>query len=572
MTALSGHVDDAVLAEVSQLCGISASQIEEIYACTPFQMGIAADSGMFDATYVQRFVLSLAPNLDAQRLCDAVSEVLALNQVLRTRVVDCQLGLVQIVLRDDQSARTLRVGGELDEYLEVDRTKPMGLAAPLFRSAVIESEGERKWVLTIHHCISDHTSALSLVADVANICQGKPVSAHAPFKHFVNFCNSVNESEANAFWTAQFKGAPSIYPSVPFNRGIDASSRSIRPIRLPANLASPALLPVYLECAWALLQQAYCGGDSVAYGVVYSGRNASADWEGTETTLGPTIATIPVEVSLDPAETVGELLKRRQLGRQAVQACGAAIQMGLVRIRKVSESAKRAAEFQTLLNIRHTDASSADSGAISFDHEADVHRGYAITLTCTIGTEAADCMQLLAEFDESHVSLPVMNRLLVQMEHTLQALTRAAAHTKVGDLPLLSSRDRLETLKWNNTVMEPIDETLHALVRRMASAQPEDVAVDAWDGSLTYFELVTIADGLVSHFHDGAIHSRLVYVSHLLTGSHAGRDTASTRGITSKRNPVPLRAFAMGSRGSPGCPYFRGHLHEPGALASSCAA
>lgn len=502
MVEPSDHVRAAVAEEVARLCGISASLVEDIYACTPFQRGIAADSARFDATYVQRFVLSLAPDLDAQRLCDAVSEVVALNQVLRTRLVDCQLGLVQVVLRDDPSARSLEVHGELDGYLEADRVKPMGLAAPLFRSAVVESENDRKWVLTIHHCISDHTSTLSLVADVAKICQGSRASVNAPFKQFVDFCNSANESEATAFWTAQFTGHPSIYPSAPLNRTTDASSRTSRTIRPPPSLASLALLPVYLECAWALLAHAHGGGDSVAFGVVYSGRNASAGREGMETTLGPTIATIPVEVSLDPIETVGELLKCRQLARQAVQGCGAAMQSGLSRIRKVSESARKAAEFQTILNIRHTATSSADSGAVTFDYEADVHRGYAITLTCTIGANAADCVELLAEFDESIVSMTLMNRLLAQMDHTLHTLARAASPTKIGDLTLLGSRDRLETLRWNNAIVEPVDDTLHALVRRMAIAQPKDVAVDAWDGTLTYCELMTLADGLVSRFHE----------------------------------------------------------------------
>lgn len=503
MLPLNSSIDEVALHEISLLCGIDPSQIEDVYHCTPSQQGILADSDKSDATYAQRHVTSVSAELDIASLPNAINEVVARNQILRTRIVDSeQLGLVQVVLRDDPALRTRRLRTGFDQFMEEDRGASMSLATPLFRSAVIEDA--RKWVFTVHHAIFDHYFLVSLFDDVTSICRMQSPGVHAPYKQFVDYCSSISQAEAKQFWTQQFTGTPSVFPSVPINSIVDASSRTSRRIRTPADLASPALLPVYLECAWALLAHAYGGGDSVAYGVVYSGRNALAAWKGMETTLGPRIATLPTEVAIDPEDTVGELLKRRQLARQTYQGCGASMQIGLNQIRKVSESAKRASGFQTVINIFYTSALSSESSPIRVDHEDDVHRAFAISLTFSIesGVDAesqgrASGFQVLAEFDESLVSLTTMNRLLVQLEHILQTLARVDAHTRIGELNLLSSRDRLDTLKWNSSIVDPVNETVHAMVRKMAVAYPDDAAVDAWDGRLTYLALVTMADNLV---------------------------------------------------------------------------
>jgi hypothetical protein len=502
MPPSNNHLDEAALHEVSSLCGVDTSDVETVYDCTPFQQGIAADWGSkLDVTYAQRYVLSISSEIDVASVPGAMHEVVAHNQVLRTRIVDSQqLGLAQVVLRDDPATRTRLLHTGFDRYVEEDRGMAMGLATPLFRSAVIEDS--RKMVVTIHHWIFDHSSLLAILDDVTRICRGQPPSVHAPFKQFVDYCNSIPQSEANAFWQKHFSGTPSVFPSVSVDSSVDASSRTSRQIRIPTDLGSPALLPVYLECAWALLAHAHGGGDSVAYGVIYSGRSASA--AACESTLGPKVATLPTEVVIDPEDTVGELLKCRQLGRQAVQGCGAALQIGLSKLRKISESAKRASEFQTVINIIHSGSPSADNNAISIDYEDDFHRASAMTLIFMIESSTgvnsqgrAGGLEVIADFDESVVSLVAMKRLLSQLEHVLQTLARAAPHTRLGDLTLLSSRDRLEMLKWN-AIKEPVSETLHEMIRKMAIAHPDDTAIDAWDGRLTYAELMTMADNLVS--------------------------------------------------------------------------
>jgi hypothetical protein len=183
------HLDEAVLHEVSLLCGVDTGLIDDVYGCTPFQRGIAADS-----SYVQRFVLTISADLDTADLSAAIGQVVALNQVLRTRIVDSQqLGLVQVVLHDDPATSTRRISTGLAQFLEEERATSMDLAAPLFRSTIVQDA--QKWVLSIHHAICDQFSLIALVDDVTKIyCKQKP-SFHTPFKQFVDYCGSIRQSE-----------------------------------------------------------------------------------------------------------------------------------------------------------------------------------------------------------------------------------------------------------------------------------------------------------------------------------------------------------------------------------------
>ncbi|KAF2167651.1 hypothetical protein M409DRAFT_65791 [Zasmidium cellare ATCC 36951] len=480
-TALDG-LDCTTLQEIASLCSIPREHIEDVYRCTPFQMGIAADSNKRDATYVQRFVLSLKAGLDIDRLCHAVREVIALNAALRTRIVDCDLGIVQVVLKDETSTDTQQTNLSLEQYLGLDRSRPMGLGMPLVRSAI--TKGGEKWVLTMHHSISDHTSALALIADVAQICQGQCPRPRAPFKDFVVHVNSIEESKARNFWAAQFTSSPSIFPEVAKSHTVDANNHINRKIRIPRQQVVLSLLPAYVECAWALTAHVYQRGDSVAYGTVYSGRPPSLG--GLETTSGPTIATVPVQVAVDGSDSVEDMVRKRQQARRKIQASGAFLQFGMANIRKASDAARKAAEFQTLLNIRHTAESSSNSAMIRFDGEDDVHRAFALCLTCTIGD---DEIVVDAEFDDIVMSSATIGRVLTQLEHILRTLAKAGPKSRVGDIVLLSAHDRLQTLRWNAAVAEPMEECLHDMVGRTVLAQPDEVAIDAWDGKMVYHEL-----------------------------------------------------------------------------------
>ncbi|PNY28935.1 Nonribosomal peptide synthetase [Tolypocladium capitatum] len=478
-------VDDAILAQISQDCHIAVGEIEDVYGCTPFQSGLVADS----ATYIQRFVHSLDPFVNLDRFCAALNQVVTLNQTLRTRIVDCDLGLVQVVVRKGQSDCVYRPSHlDLQQYLRHDRSIPMQLATPLARFAIV---GGRKLVTTIHHAVSDHYSLKFLLADTWSIYQERAPSQHAPFKKFVEYCDAIDDKNATAFWKTQFKGGiPAIFPSVPSDHLVKASQKTARDISLTKAPSRP-LMPAYIEAAWGMTAADYTGSESVAFGYVMSGR--SPTMAGAETTLGPTVTTVPMQVDFTPGMTIQQLLQSRNRSRRLLST-SPALQYGMANIRhNVSDEARIASGFQAVLNILHQAETGADTPGLTLDEEVDIQRAYGLVLTCTLSESG---VLIKATFDNTVLPEVQMQRVLRQMEHHFKALIDSPSSTQIKRLQRLNFGDTLELVDWNRNIPESVNRCLHDLFASRVTQMPDETAVDAWDGKATYRELENMTNNL----------------------------------------------------------------------------
>ncbi|TPX07060.1 uncharacterized protein E0L32_011048 [Thyridium curvatum] len=482
-----GDIGDDVLAKISEDCRISVHDIEDIYPCTPFQRGLLTDSEL----YIQRFVHSLDVTVDVDQFSAALRRVVSLNETLRTRIVDCDLGLVQVVVKDGlrTSDCVLRPSHlDLQQYLHHDRSAAMHLATPLARFAIVG----RKLVTTIHHAISDHYSLKFLIADTWQIYKNRAPSRHAPFKMFAQYCSAIDRKRAAAFWKSQFRGGvPAIFPSIPPEHPAKASRKTVRNISLKSKVP-PALMPAYIEAAWGMTAADYSGSDIVAFGYVMSGRSPAL--AGAETTLGPTITTVPMQVDLKPGMTIQQLLKSRTQSRRLLST-NPALQYGMARIRhNVSDEARIASSFQTVLNILHEAENEADTPGLALDEEMDIDRAYGLVLTCTLGDNG---VLVKASFDSTVLPETQMQRVLRQMEHRLRALIDSPPNTAVRALQCLNFSDTLELMAWNRNFPETMDKCLHSTFSWQAGYAPDGMAVDAWDGRATYHELETMATNFV---------------------------------------------------------------------------
>ncbi|KAF2725990.1 acetyl-CoA synthetase-like protein [Polychaeton citri CBS 116435] len=362
----------------------------------------------------------------------------------------------------------------------------MHLATPLVRFAIVEG---RKMITTIHHAISDHYALKFLFADAWRIYRGQEPAQHTPFKKFVEHCDAINETEASAFWKTQFKDdVPAIFPGIPLGRSVKASQKACRNITL-RKIPSPALMPAYIEAAWSMTAADYTGNECIAFGYVMSGRSPAL--AGAETTLGPTITTVPMQIHLKSTMTIQQLLKSRNQSRR-VLATSPSLQFGMAQIRhKVSEEARIASGFQTVLNILHQAEADSDTPGLTLVEEMDIHRAYGLVLTCTLSETG---VLVKVAFDETVLPDAQMQRILRQLEHRLKALTESPPTTPLGQLQRLNFGDTLEIMEWNKTIREPSDICLHDLFTSRAVQTPDDAAVDAWDGKATYRELNSMAN------------------------------------------------------------------------------
>lgn len=483
-------IDEKALEEISSACGISVDQIEDVYSCTPLQTAIMAESTIHAGASVFQFVLNLSPELNLDHFCASLSQVISHNTILRTRLVECSEGLVQVVTNEKHETRRLPENTDIKKYMIEDGKKAMGHATPLLRTAIIRSQ----LLLTIHHGIMDHASLTPLFEDVLTIYHGGEANKRAAFKEFVSQCSCINEDEAKAFWSSRFNGSPSIFPNVnpgylPF--GASTITRRVIMEQIGKGV-SAAHVPSYIETAWTMTAANYSGSDSVAFGLIFSGRNST--FPAAETTLGPTIAIVPVQVTLSKTATLEGILKERTSARRQLQQ-HSTLQYGIPKIRAVSEAARVACSFQTLLNIRPRWYDPKEASEISFQEMKEPAEPFALSLSCDLED---DGITIHASADPKVIPDQQLVRILDQFEHMLLSLTEATLDTRLDTIPCLSPGNLAEIMKWNSTPAQSEERLIDHVFRDQAQKHAKSLAVEAWDGNLTYTELDDLSDRIAN--------------------------------------------------------------------------
>ena len=486
------EVDELTLAEVAEACNVPASQIEDVYACIPQQV----DQISKKRSEVFHFVLSFGLAADIDRWCEAVRQVVSLNSILRTRLVQCRIGIVQVVTSEEHI--TERRSGDIEQYLHSEGSEAyrIGLGVPLFHSMFID----RNFVATMHHAIMDYWSLNTLFSvDAASVYYGHPPIKRPAFKEFVARCISINESVAQSFWAPRFKGVPAIFPKIDPDVSPYPSRQLKKTIALKriGNGFSPSHVPLFAEAAWALTAGVYADSESVAYGLVLSCRSSA--FNGVETTLGPTVAEVPVQADLQRNMTVEQLIKDRATSLRHLTKDPAFLHYGIPRIGTLSEAARIASGFQSLLNVIPPppidlstfaeDAKSVQLNRIIWQAQGS----FSLMVNCRI---LDDEISVETRYDPRVVCKHQLRRILSQFEHTLHLLIEAPLQTKLDKLQRLNSFDRSEILQWNRTIPEAVEKYVHEVFSTQARSQPGVVVVEAADGSATYSEMEQMSDCL----------------------------------------------------------------------------
>lgn len=454
------------------------------------QLGTIVESIERGDVYIYRTIFSFQPGVDIQRYCTGLSQVVSRNAVLRTRIVDSSHGLVQAVLRQPHIVR--HPTQSVVEYLRHDRAQRMQLGSPLFRSAVVQD----KLILTMHHAMFDFSAVSTLLLDISSVYHSHLPAVRAPFRDFVSYITQIKSATAKGFWAPRFKGFASHFPPVKAQHNPLATDRVSAGVPLEAlsRDISIAQMPAFIEAAWSLVCSVYTGSETIAFGFVMSGR--SSNLGDIATTLGPTTTTIPVQVNLHPDMTVANLVMERARERRQVSS-SPSLQWGLANIRACSEEARVASNFQTVINIRPA-ASSADTAEIRCESIDQGHGPYSICLWFTLETNQ---VLVEADYDPSVIPDRQMTRVLHQFRHVLKLLVDGPRSHTLRQLQLLSPEDKDQLLQWNDGVPGVLRQNMHDGFAARARNLPEEIAVDAWDGTATYGALDDMSTRLALDLH-----------------------------------------------------------------------
>ncbi|KAJ5997606.1 hypothetical protein N7522_009266, partial [Penicillium canescens] len=476
--------------ETMSQCDVTAEQIEDIYPCTALQAGLAALTAERPGSYIAHHYFKLAPNINLDRLKTAWERVSSQISILRTRLVQTEFGCLQAIIRDCELSWKVATG---DQNKDQEPTWEM-----LFGQRLIHFEIDRKpehieLSITVHHAVYDAWSLPLLLqwAQLAYDDLGSPKLRCAPFQRFIQYTMSQKEKSLQ-YWhdkLSSFDADP--FPSIPF-----PSYRPQTPKKVQRTIATGPVMDGLVSrttasrLAWALVQSQYQSGDTVVFGVVSSGRSAPV--RGIEMMAGPTIATIPLSVSVDNNVTVSQALI--DLQEQMLQLIPYE-QVGLSQIASVGPGAMQACSFQTLLIEGRDEAHDEPLGnaqplkTFSGDDAANT---YVLELTIILGTDETT---VEAAFDETVLPEWQIQRILDQFGHILQRVHKEPQRL-VKEISTVNSRDLQNLKMWNREIPDLDSRTAIEVIRGHCANQPSAPAVCAWDGNLSYGELDTRSDTL----------------------------------------------------------------------------
>ncbi|KAI9043895.1 nonribosomal peptide synthetase ftmA [Aspergillus affinis] len=491
--SLLGSKGEQTRAELVRLaaeqCSVATEDIEDLYPCTPLQEGMVAMSMRQPHMYVGRIVFRIPEDVDHTRIQGAWQATVNANAILRTRIVQGSQGLWQAVV-----ARGQGLTWETTADSPAWTTEPTSLATsylgvPLVRCTL----GKREFALVIHHAVWDAWSMRLIHDEFERAFQGE-LLRERPFYPFIQYLQGIEGMDE--FWRNEladceapaFPALPSVHhqptPTATFQYRIENIERTSRSQTM-AN---------YLQLAWAFLIAHYTDSTEAVYGVTVSGRNGPL--VGIDELAGPTIATVPMRVSVQPSDCITATLEQ-------IQARGVRMipyeQAGLQRIARTSADAANACRFQSHLNIQvvddHADRRfSVVQGTVVSGMDLSRFSSYVLNLLVELSPDNGT-VTVNTTYDPKILRAAEVERMIHQWEHLLRQICRSPTGT-IQELDLVGPRDWDQIQAWNAVVPSADRRCLHHLVRAQEMRHPERLAVFAWDGQLTYQQLAVLSSRL----------------------------------------------------------------------------
>ncbi|XP_044721303.1 AMP-binding enzyme domain-containing protein [Hirsutella rhossiliensis] len=473
-------------------CNVSENQVADAYPCTPLQESLMALSMLYPGAYTAHKAFKLPNSIDMARFKAAWEKTIDNNPVLRTTIIQTKAGrAVQVVLKDCfkwREAATLR------QYMEDDEKDEMAFGKPLSRYAMTD-DGYFIW--TAHHSMYDGWTVPLILEQVTSYYASGTAPATPGFNRFVQHVSTLSTDEARGFWESQLSAGKAVtFPEPPSSSHPPRVDQEVHhSVPISRQPGSEVPMATVLRSAWAYVLAQHSDADDVLFGMTLSGRNCPV--QGIDTIVGPTITTVPVRVSVPAKGTVVDFLKAVQ--QQATEMMRFE-HFGLQNIANINQDTSQAVKFQNILVVQPMKQFHVDHtellGAEQVSKPLNSFDTYPLIMECSLGETE---VRLNARFDEAVISRSQTERILRHFEHVLHGFNEATGATKMRDISMLTKDDFSQILAWNSTYPEALETTVPEVFAQQVLRRPDALAVDAWDGKLTYAELDQLSTNCARH-------------------------------------------------------------------------
>ncbi|KAG5770614.1 hypothetical protein H9Q72_002604 [Fusarium xylarioides] len=301
---------------VCPVVGVSRASIIDVLPTTDFQDQAIHGSLLKSRWQLNYFHLDSSGSLDLALLQEAITNVVAAYDILRTVFVSHQGRYLQVILRHMQPTLVVEEVESIDQFTsdlefahrnEVSRPHELSLR---FIVARHKSSERHRIFIRISHAQYDGVCFPTILQGLKASFEGEPIHPTPSYASYIQTVLGTNKQRCYAYWTALLKGSS---PTDIFQRG-HTSLRTSPTKVLRKVVSTPSLASVnittstVIKAAWSAVLAKVTGKTDVIFGNVISGRNAS-NIPGIQSIVGPCLNIVPVRVRQQPSWTVLDLLQ-----------------------------------------------------------------------------------------------------------------------------------------------------------------------------------------------------------------------------------------------------------------------
>ncbi len=489
--------------------------VEDLYPLSPMQEGILLHTLMEPGSgvYVGQFAFDLLGRLDERAFERAWQGVAERHAALRSTFlwegVERPLQAVRrraavpLAREDWRGLSADEREARLEAYLAADRARGFDpRTPPLMRLALFRTgEEEHRAVWTHHHLAMDGWSLPVVLREAVALYDAAAGGTEArlapprPYRDYVAWLERRDGGAEEAFWRDELAGF-----LAPTPLGVDRAPGEAAPagygrreMRLPAALTAELrgvarrhglTLSTTVQGAWALLLSRCSGEEEVLFGATVSGR--PAELPGVEEMVGLFINTLPVRVSVSPAERVVPWLAALQARQARLREHEST---PLAQVQRWSDVAPGEPLFESIVVFENYPSGPLPRrGAGSLRVVPGPSReqtNYPLSLGVVPGEE----MRVRLEYSLSRLAPDAVERLGRQLRTLLEEVA-AGPERRLGELSPLDAAERRRVLEeWNATARVWEDPSLtHEAFVACAARFPDYPALLEGGRVVTYAE------------------------------------------------------------------------------------